>query len=1003
MFGQDSTQSAFKRQIGPILNDLPDLDTLIVIEEDSTDKIVKKKYNYSKTQFYPINASGTFFRGLELSSQGPGMLNGGLRFQIAGKLNEKTSIAGIVTDESIPIQPDGTTASLEELDKIYLKVSHPSVELVAGDITISNNNGRYNTGNRNIVGITNNLNRSSYDIKTTYGQSKGKYNRIEMKGRDGHQGPYFLTSKDGMRNVIISAGSELVWLNGLQLERGQDRDYIIDYTSGELTFTPKNLIFFDSDIDIEYQYSESTYKSNYFETDINGSLNKDIKYNLTYVNEKDNINGSVLSKLQKKSFKSKDIIYQSGISPDSLGDYELVNNIYIYKPTAVPSKDRYTIIFSPDPNGLYVRKISTKDRIFYEYIGIQNNIESIDRFSPGRSIKAPEGHQLLQFNSSIDLKKGMSIITETAFSIKNNNLLSNNSDTLSNGNAFRIGLDQDLFELGRVNLGYKLEFWKNSKGFGSLGRDRNVNFNESWDVIDPKENIDEAMTSFTSQIQVGERIDSQIKLFQLMQNNHKRDRQMLNFIYRGEDIKSASISFNQVISEINFRELDAHISFQKGSINPFINYAHETREQGYRFDDILMGMNISKNSWLYSLGLGNRSDFMASKEDRKILEHTKSGKYFELDIKNIKSSGWQQEWIFRQRIQEDSRSQNKDSFNSLRALVNYKKRSSPYKLDFVLNAQNSLHESRTVVYDSVGIGFGHYRYDKSLNEYIRDQNGNYIAHTIFTGNYESGFRMDGLARFTIDFSKRKNKKLKNYLYRFINRLDFHGPIEGWAKQLEIHNVQLYQNFQRHEIIHRKKINSNRLRFWYENRTNFSGLDTRGWEKRGNTLVVGESQISINNSRHLILLAELRNSQVSSQEDRIVERNISGFTSEIGLKENRIGYFQWESRFIYYKDRVFYKELDSKNVNAYGLKTSWLHFIGKEGRIEGALEYYMANGFKDMPPEALNGVADNQTLKSNISASILLSRSLSLNGTIFYLDNKRYNNFFKIQAEIRAHF
>ena len=94
------------------------------------------------------------------------MLNGGLRFQIAGKLNEKTSIAGIVTDESIPIQPDGTTASLEELDKIYLKVSHPSVELVAGDITISNNNGRYNTGNRNIVGITNNLNRSSYDIKT---------------------------------------------------------------------------------------------------------------------------------------------------------------------------------------------------------------------------------------------------------------------------------------------------------------------------------------------------------------------------------------------------------------------------------------------------------------------------------------------------------------------------------------------------------------------------------------------------------------------------------------------------------------------------------------------------------------------------------------------------------------------------------------------------------------------------------------------------------------------
>ena len=45
--------------------------------------------------------------------------------------------------------------------KIFLKVSHPTGELIAGDITISNKNGKYNSGNRNIVGITNNLNRSN--------------------------------------------------------------------------------------------------------------------------------------------------------------------------------------------------------------------------------------------------------------------------------------------------------------------------------------------------------------------------------------------------------------------------------------------------------------------------------------------------------------------------------------------------------------------------------------------------------------------------------------------------------------------------------------------------------------------------------------------------------------------------------------------------------------------------------------------------------------------------
>ena len=145
--------------------------------------------------------------------------------------------------------------------------------------------------------------------------------------------------------------------------------------------------------------------------------------------------------------------------------------------------------------------------------------------------------------------------------------------------------------------------------------------------------------------------------------------------------------------------------------------------------------------------------------------------------------------MYRSRKQLDKIMNNSLSFGSARAALNYRNNQSPLRLDMVFNTQNTMNEFRSVVYDSVGIGTGSYRYDPLLNEYIRDQNGNYLAHTIFTGNYESGFRMDGLARFTIDFSKRKNKKLKNYLYRFINRLDFHGPIESWAKQLEIHNVQ----------------------------------------------------------------------------------------------------------------------------------------------------------------------------------------------------------------------
>ncbi len=86
-------------------------------------------------------------------------------------------------------------------------------------------------------------------------------------------------------------------------------------------------------------------------------------------------------------------------------------------------------------------KISDKDRIYYEFVST-DEIDNRQRYSPGRSLRAPVSHQLLQFDSNISLSKGMSLFTEGAFSIKQNNLFSNRSESRNKGNAFRIELDQ---------------------------------------------------------------------------------------------------------------------------------------------------------------------------------------------------------------------------------------------------------------------------------------------------------------------------------------------------------------------------------------------------------------------------------------------------------------------------------------------------------------------------------------------------------------------------------
>jgi len=1001
---QDSTKKIFINQIGPTINDLPLLDSLMVHSNDSTN--FKNKiaiFQPSDIKTYPMNASGTFFRGLEMSSQGTGSLNGGLRIQIAGKLNQNIQVSGTITDESIPIQPDGTTASLEELDKVYINISHPINELTAGDITVKNSSGKYNNNKRNIVGIRNSFNNKNTSVKTIIGQSKGKYNRLEIKGKDGNQGPYFLTSKTGLRNVVISAGSEKVWLNGIQLKRGQDQDYTIDYSAAEITFTAKNLIYFDSDLDIEYQYSESSYKSSFVQANFKSTVGKKSNFSISYIDERDNPSSSFLNDNQKNIFKSKDIIQDLGSISDSLGEYRLIDGVYIYNNDFSQTSNRYNVIFSPDPSGTYMRKVNSQNRIYYEFVSSEI-IDISQKYSPGRSILPPSSQQLLQFDSKISLGRGLSMISEGAFSIYENNIYSNRNSTKLNGNAFQLLLKQKPIEFGRIKLGLDLTHWQNESQFRSLSRDRNVNFNESWDIYLIKQEVGtESLSSIKTKINIGENIVSEIDLSQLSRGSQIRNRSEINLNYSGNYINTSKIRYNKVNTILKFQELDGYISFFKGPIKPFLTLMHEMREKYYRFDDILVGVEYKKNNRYLSIGVGRRDDRQSIPTDSTILETIKVGKIIQLDFNSMQPSGWGYGFMGRQRIQKNSKGKILNDFSSFRGTANFRKKASPFQLDLVVNAKQGSNESRAVVYDSVGVGLGHYRYDSLLNEYIRDTNGSFVAHTIFTGDYKNGFLMDGLNQFSIDFSKWKYKTLNNIKYRLMNRLDFYGNKLIFFSDKKNNNIQFHRQFIRHELIVRNSQNKNRNRIWFQDALNINGMDPRGWDERSENEWGINSQIQLKNNKYFIFSGDIHDSNVKSEKNWITQRVVKGFTSEVGLKEIQTGIMQWETKIVYYKDATFIGENSNKNVSAYGTKVNFIRFIGKTGRIEGQVEYIKANGFASMPPEALNGLSDNRTFRSNINGSLMIGKSLSINTSLMFLNDERYDNFIKLQGEVRAHF
>ena len=111
---------------------------------------------------------------------------------------------------------------------------------------------------------------------------------------------------------------------------------------------------------------------------------------------------------QFELFKTMEQVYHSGVVADSLGDYQLIQSIYYYRPTIIPSDDRYTIHYSPNQSAEYVRKISDQNRIYYDGMRIESIIyDKYSQFAIGGLIL----HRLISFLNVIYLEGSVSNIS----------------------------------------------------------------------------------------------------------------------------------------------------------------------------------------------------------------------------------------------------------------------------------------------------------------------------------------------------------------------------------------------------------------------------------------------------------------------------------------------------------------------------------------------------------------------------------------------------------------
>lgn len=462
--------------------------------------------------FSQLSKTGSISRGVSLGNNQNLGVNSNLNMQLAGNVTEDIQVRAAISDENIPVQPDGNTQTLQDFDQVFIEVFDDNSKLTAGDFMIKEPKSYFLQYNKRLRGgqVETGFDLNEEGTKTNKvglgaAVSRGKFSRNIIQGVEGNQGPYRLEGAENENFIIILSGTEEVFIDGRKLERGQEYDYIIDYNQAEITFTAKQPITKDKRIIVEFQYSSQAFARSLVEFHDELDFGK-LKLNFNAYSEQDSRNRPFQQELNEQQI---DILQNIGNDIDnafapSINNVGFRENEILYKlvrePVPGTNIDSF-FVFSTNPdsaiyqlqfsevgqgNGNYNRSRAATNGAVYEFVPPVNG-EPQGRFEPIILLVTPKKRQMYTLGGSYEFSEKTRTHFELALSNSDENTYSEIGNENNVGYGFNWGIEtQQELSKGKQPLtlqtGADLEYV--DRNFNPIERFRDVEFDREWNIRD---------------------------------------------------------------------------------------------------------------------------------------------------------------------------------------------------------------------------------------------------------------------------------------------------------------------------------------------------------------------------------------------------------------------------------------------------------------------------------------------------------------------------------------